>query len=303
MHLSLFPLSNDLFLFTLCALILYHVYTEFINPKPRSFSKKKKYSKIPLKARPLLFPPVYYGSISQTLLHLDINAINKSTPPNIILTDENATEKTENRVKIVRKRESVSISPQRRPSSKVENSPQTENLDLEICARITYPFMPGCEPTGEHANSLAHKFPQLSRPDIVRFLVARKGNVRASEEMIEKYLSWRNIHFPLKKKDIRAALMTKCFFPYGVSKDGSPVVYMRGGLYDVNKASPEEFVMAAAYTIDWSLAQYPEQVNVTVLVHTVNIPGGPNQGADTNFIKLFIQVILINNTINNYDLF
>lgn len=63
-----------------------------------------------------------------------------------------------------------------------------------------------------------------------------------------------------------------------------------GGLYDANVATPHQYVMAAAYTIDWAIRQHPDQVNVTVLVHTVNIPGGPNQAADTNFIKLFIQV-------------
>jgi hypothetical protein len=145
-----------------------------------------------------------------------------------------------------------------------------------------------------------------------RFLVARKGNVKAAEEMIVKYSHWRSCKFPLKKSTVEAAFMTNCFFPYGRyvscryiccvlaratptitdvrAKDGSPVVYMRGGLYDCNKATPEQFVLAAAYTIDWSLRQYPEEVNVTVIVHTVNVPNGPNQGADMAFIKLFTQV-------------
>jgi hypothetical protein len=100
--------------------------------------------------------------------------------------------------------------------------------------------------------------------------------------MIEKCQSWRRSSSPLKKNEVSAAFGTKCFFPYGQAKDGSPIVYMRGGLYDAN---------IAAYTIDYSLRQYPDQVNVTVIVHTVNIPGGPNQAADNNFIKLFIQVI------------
>eukprot|EP01040_Poterioochromonas_malhamensis_P011185 gene11185-12186_t len=93
--------------------------------------------------------------------------------------------------------------------------------------------------------------------------------------MIEKCQSWRRSSSPLKKNEVSAAFGTKCFFPYGQAKDGSPIVYMRGGLYDAN---------IAAYTIDYSLRQYPDQVLTKQL-------SGPNQAADNNFIKLFIQVL------------
>jgi hypothetical protein len=163
--------------------------------------------------------------------------------------------------------------------------------EYDICKKICFPFMPGCDPNGPEVAALLKRFPdQLSRPDCVRFLVARKGNVQAAEEMAEKCLNWRNKSFPLQKSYVEAAFNTKCFFPYGVAKDGSPVLYMRGGLYDCNVATPEQYVMAAAYGIDWALRQHPDQTNVTVIVHAANIPGAPNQSADTNFIKLFIQV-------------
>jgi hypothetical protein len=135
------------------------------------------------------------------------------------------------------------------------------------------------------------KYPELSRPDIVRFLVARKGVLKAAEEMLDKCLSWRRLNFPLKRTQVRNAFRTKCFFPFRQAKDGSPIVYMRGGSYDCNVATPEEYVLAAAYTIDWSLRQFPKEVNVTVLVHTATVADGPNQSADTAFIKLFIQVL------------
>eukprot|EP01031_Cornospumella_fuschlensis_P022976 gene22976-27957_t len=160
-----------------------------------------------------------------------------------------------------------------------------------LCRKILFPFMPGCEPDGPNALELQAKFPTLTRPDIVRFLVARKGNLKAAEEMVVKYMAWRSKHFPLQKEVLRNAFATKCFFPYKCAKDGTPCVYMRGGLYDSSKATPEQFVFAAAYTIDWSLRQYPDQTSVTVIVHTVNVPGGANQGADMNFIKLFTQVL------------
>lgn len=159
-----------------------------------------------------------------------------------------------------------------------------------ICARIIFPFMTGCEPFGDNADYLATKYPTLSRPDIVRYLVARKGNVKASEEMLLASMKWFDTHFPLSQTAVQTALNSQCFFPYGRAKDGTPIVYMRGGLYDANTASPQQYVLAAAYTIDYALRQCPDQVNVTVIVCTDHVPNGPNQSADTNFIKLFCQV-------------
>lgn len=160
----------------------------------------------------------------------------------------------------------------------------------EIVAKIMNPLPPGCEPFGPNADYMAEKMPHLSRPDIVRFLVARKGNVTLATEMAEKCTEWRASVFPLKKEDLRAAITTGCFFPYKTARDGTPCVYMRGGLYDNVKATPEQFVLAAAYAIEYSLRMHPDQINVTVVVDTVIIPGAPNLGADMTFIKLFVKV-------------
>lgn len=110
--------------------------------------------------------------------------------------------------------------------------------------------------------------------------------------MLEKSVAWHNSVFPLKKKEVEAAFKTECFVPYGQAKDGSPVVYMRGGLYEKSLATPEQYVLTAAHTIEYSLAQYPDQVNVTVIAHTANVPGHPPATADMDFIKLFIAVSL-----------
>jgi len=160
-----------------------------------------------------------------------------------------------------------------------------------ICGRIMTPPMPGCEPFGENAEYLASKYPTLSRPDIIRYLVARKGNLKLAEDMLINSIQWYGTQFPMKKEKVATALATQCFFPYGTAKDGTPIVYMRGGLYDANIASPQQYCLAAAYSIDYSLRQYPDQVNITVIVCTDHVAGGPNQSADTNFIKLFCQVL------------
>lgn len=279
----------------------------------------KKRHVIPKNCRPLLCPPVYSSSVSRQILYMELQSQAKYIPRNVCIAttvENDLTENIRKRSASISQRKSLTAanhhdlptnnnhtnqtepSPETPSRASVTNtrmsvsSPNGENgpSDLEVCKKVIFPYPTGCDPTGAEAKYLLQKFPVLTRPDVVRYLVARKGNVQAAEEMIEKCLGWRNSVFPLKKKDTLAAFQTQCFFPYGRAKDGSPVVYMRGGLYDCNKATPEQYVLAAAYTIDWSLRQYPDQTNVTVLVHTVNIPGGPNQSADTNFIKLFIQV-------------
>ena len=127
--------------------------------------------------------------------------------------------------------------------------------------------------------------------DAVRFLVARKGVVQNAAEMIEKERTWHDQHFPVAREEVKTAIETRCFFPFGRARDGSPVVYMRGGLYDNTVATPQQYVLAAAHTIEYALKQYPDQVNVTVVVHSSAVPGVKNAtGADTNFIKLFVQV-------------
>ena len=39
------------------------------------------------------------------------------------------------------------------------------------------PYLPGCEPDGPAAKEMEKLFPDASIPDIIRFLVARKGDV------------------------------------------------------------------------------------------------------------------------------
>lgn len=249
---------------------------------------------------------------------MDVISLNRFMPLNAFITSPVENENTANRVRhnsvvrnsIVKDTTNDIVSEEngeRRKSVAQRNSIVANNAAEEeanskkitpaemarqkaICKKISDPIMAGCEPDSDAAMELKEKFPELQLVDIVRFLVARKGNTRAAEEMIEKWKAWKSSYFPLKKADVQAAIETKCFFPFGQSKDGSPVVYMRGGLYDNTKATPEQYVLAAGHTIDYALKQYPDEVNVTVIVHTANIPGAPNQAADTTFIKLFIQV-------------
>jgi hypothetical protein len=156
--------------------------------------------------------------------------------------------------------------------------------------QLVLPYLPGCEPDGPAAKEMIAKYPDTSVEDIVRYLVARKGNVQAASEMLEKCVDWRAKSFPLKRSALQVVYDSKVMFYHGTARDGTPVIYFRGGLYDKNKAPPETHVLGAAHCIDEALRQ-ASTINVTVLVNTANVDGGPNAPADMNFIKAFVAVL------------
>lgn len=283
--MGLLPLLNELVLFVVSVGIAFCLYEELFREETVVIIRKTRKQLSP-KYAPILVPPVFSGSVVRNTYYMDLLSLSRYIPCNAIMSNAE-NERTENTVKRAPRPTSTVVSDTPLKGTLKDG----DDIMLEVCKKVSFPFMPGCDPTGSNALALAAKYPMLTRPDIVRFLVARKGVLAATEEMITKYLAWRTKNFPLKRNDVMKAFKTNCFFPYGVARDGSPIVYMRGGLYDCNVASPEEYVMAAAYTIDWSLKQHPDQTNVTVIVHTATVAEGPNQSADTNFIKLFIQVL------------
>jgi len=178
-------------------------------------------------------------------------------------------------------------SPQKRAASmnKVEIGRRVSLMVAKL------PFLEGCEPESVAAKQMKERFPDAPITDIVRFLVARKGDVSLASEMYEKASAWHLANLPLKRNaEVVAAINTRCFFPFGKAKDGTPVLYFRGALYDNTKASPECFVLAAAHAIEFALRNSSE-INVTVLVHANYVPGAPNASADMGFIKGFISTL------------
>lgn len=283
--------------------------------------KKRKKSKRITDIK-ILFPPVHSGCKSRNVCHLDLISLSSYMPVNLPIpsrsslelvggaslgsglgSDSNElsearetitsdiNEVTSSRIEIINE---VQISPLPSPSSKYS----VESLKLVGKMNI----LPGCKPDEPAAEKLAVDFPSLSRVDIVRFLVARKGDYVLAKEMIQKEREWHNATFPVKKEDVGAAFLNGCFFPFGYATNGSPVVYMRGGLYDSNAATPEQYVLAAAHIIEYALEQSKfrpvaeggdgtRQVNVTVLVQSEAVAGQTGTGADMTFIKLFTKVL------------
>jgi hypothetical protein len=88
--------------------------------------------------------------------------------------------------------------------------------------------LPGCEHNGPAAKKIKQLFPDQKLADIIRFLIARKGDATAAADMLRNTISWRKAHMPVPRASIQNALATKCFFVHGKARDGTPTLYFRG---------------------------------------------------------------------------
>lgn len=149
--------------------------------------------------------------------------------------------------------------------------------------------------TVESIQQMMKMFPSESVNTILRFLIARKGNVKLASDMLEACCKWRTENLPVDLGLVAPAFKSKCMFIHGNALDGTPALYFRGSLYDKNGASCESYVFASVLTIETALRSggvggTPAE-SITVLVHTSLIPGAPNASADITFIKAFVKVL------------
>ena len=168
-----------------------------------------------------------------------------------------------------------------------------EPTDAEGIPLALLPVMDKCDPHGPEAKQMQELFPEVPLCTIVRFLVARKGKVELSSEMLKNHLAWRKENLPLtveKSAGVIRALETGVFFPYGVARDGSPVLVFRGGMYNAAVASPEDYTMAFAWGIEEALRN-TAQLQVTVLANCRAAVGGTNAPAEMAFIKKLTGVL------------
>ena len=156
------------------------------------------------------------------------------------------------------------------------------------------PYLPGCEADSPAALEMRKLFPEDNMVDILRFLIARKGDVSLAADMFRKSKAWRLKHLPLRRSPqmvgLDAVLALRCFFFHKAARDGTPILYFRGALYDQSLASAETYILTAAHCIDYVL-KTSNQIAVTVFVHSAAVPGASNQNPDMDFIKGFSSTL------------
>ncbi len=72
-----------------------------------------------------------------------------------------------------------------------------ERVDEEGIPLSLLPVMDKCSPDGPEAQKMREMFPDVPLCTLVRFLVARKGKVELSSEMLRNHLEWRKKNLPL----------------------------------------------------------------------------------------------------------
>lgn len=176
--------------------------------------------------------------------------------------------------------------------------PITSLCQDELVYKIMNPLLKGCELDHPNVLLLTNKYKNLNTSDVIRFLIARKGKLELTIEMIDKYLEWHDNIFPIQINQVKNVIESNCFLIHKHAIDQTPVLYMRGAYYDNRKATPLQYVLLASHLIEYTLHHNPNQINVTVVVNTSNITNAPNLPPDLAFIRLFVKVIVI--IINSY---
>lgn len=285
-------ISNDFILFiSLMTLVVFLFYELCLSD--RSLRKKRNPSHasiatvhrdslriVPMSKQHIPLPfPVYSGHPNLIPLVMNVTALCRYIPSRLVIYDE-------------------ILNPVAHDDP---NNVQDANnaYDASDQPSIGLPNIPGMEYnsslTLKMLQEMSKEFPKsegysITKSDVVRFLVARKGNYQLSTEMMRKSLVWHKQHLPLSPSpELLRCLSTKCFFPHGVDRDGAPVLFFRGALYDSTKASSEMYVLSAAHAIDYAL-KHSKHTAITCMVHAIAVPGAPNEGTDINFIKGFVQV-------------
>ena len=87
------------------------------------------------------------------------------------------------------------------------------------------PYLPGCEADSPAAVEMSKLFPDDNIIDILRFLIARKGDVSLASALFRKHKEWYSRHLPLQRSPtLDAVLALKCFFFHKNARDGIIII-------------------------------------------------------------------------------
>jgi len=131
----------------------------------------------------------------------------------------------------------------------------------------------------------------------VRFLAARKGQHAAAVSMFQQHLHWRmeNLPLPEHAPHIGEGLPELVRFTPAFARDGTRVVYMLGGMYDVEAASCDAYVLALAALFDSQLNRSSTE-KLTIVVDVRGGEGWSNPSATSAipFVRAASSVLSAN---------
>jgi hypothetical protein len=170
LHPGLIP--NDLILAAailgLVAFLVYEAFYHKHHRRRKDLQQTSKLTNASLPRRHIPIPqPVFQGMPKAGPMILDAAALCRYVPPKITIFETSIDLENE--------------------FTSSEESKETQPSESVV---IGLPKVPGCELGSHSVARMAEDFPAATKADLVRFLVARKGNLEAATEMYRKAAAW-----------------------------------------------------------------------------------------------------------------
>uniref|UniRef100_A0A0G4F9Y0 CRAL-TRIO domain-containing protein n=1 Tax=Chromera velia CCMP2878 TaxID=1169474 RepID=A0A0G4F9Y0_9ALVE len=146
---------------------------------------------------------------------------------------------------------------------------------------------------GSCLTTIRANFPDMEEVDLARFVVKGKGNVKDVTERLTKTIEWRRkVGDPVNKDMVEKAAVSKAVFMHKHTKDGLPIMVVRGAYYDRKLAPAEEYVLYVCFLMDAMLGSGDDDYEqIAVLVDIRGYEGAPNQVVDVSFLKGLIGCV------------
>mmetsp|Transcript_14059 Transcript_14059/g.16009 ORF Transcript_14059/g.16009 Transcript_14059/m.16009 type:complete len:270 (-) Transcript_14059:102-911(-) len=138
---------------------------------------------------------------------------------------------------------------------------------------------------------------RLNDATLLRFLQQKQFNVDKATKLLEKHLSWRNDFMPsqLTVKDVEAPLGSGIVRRAGLSKEGSPVVFIDVGNFYPKKLykDSDEFVKLCAFFFEFNIRKLNPGVYHGVIIFDLKGFNYSEHGSklSMSLVRILIQII------------
>ena len=157
--------------------------------------------------------------------------------------------------------------------------------------RLSCHDLAGLDAHGTEILEMMAAFPDASKGNLMRFLIACNGDARKAVAMYENHCMWRERRLPPTRHLVADVFKLGSVFSYGTAKSGSPILFYRGAFYDKSVGSVDQHVLAMAYAIDRLVGRSPTGL-ITIVAQACAVQGAPNTPIDTDFVSAFVKVVM-----------
>jgi hypothetical protein len=143
---------------------------------------------------------------------------------------------------------------------------------------------------------MREQFPNEVADDetIIRFLLARSGDVQKASTMLSTHINWREKNYPILKSQVINELRKGKLHLYGYDKDGHPLTVYSARFHSCKDRSIEEMMYLAIYLMNFAAKHLPpNRSKFTVLVDRTQIRSDSQDMEVVKRIGSVMQVVII----------